>query len=258
MQQAITKEQLVTYQQQFLNDRANRVAMDAVTGTGVLVNAKRPEAFRTDLHQFSLKIDQGDITNQKSSGRCWMFAALNTMRFQIMKKLNLETFELSQNYTLFYDKLEKANYFLENILETLDEPTSGRLIAWLLSSPLGDGGQWDMICCLIDKYGVVPKASMPETYSSSNTREMTSVMTEKLREFACRLRQAHQKGADMDQLRAMKEEQMAVMYNILATCLGQGSSVHPGSSSDASGILSEIRGYGPSGLHQPHQRPHGG
>lgn len=220
MQQAITKEQLVTYQQQFLIDRANRVAMDAVTGTGVLVNAKRPEAFRTDLHQFSLKIDQGDITNQKSSGRCWMFAALNTMRFQIMKKLNLETFELSQNYTLFYDKLEKANFFLENILETLDEPTSGRLIAWLLSSPLGDGGQWDMICCLIDKYGVVPKASMPETYSSSNTREMTSVMTEKLREFACRLRQAYQKGADMDQLRAMKEEQMAVMYNILATCLG--------------------------------------
>ena len=92
-------------------------------------------------------------------------------------ELNLKTFELSQNYTLFYDKLEKSNYFLESILETLDEPTEGRLIAWLLSSPLGDGGQWDMLCALVDKYGVVPKDAMPETVSSSATREMVGWMT---------------------------------------------------------------------------------
>ncbi len=220
MQQAITYEQLQKMEKRFAEDRANKVAMNAVTGTGVLANAKRPEAFRTDLHQFSLKIDQGDITNQKSSGRCWMFAALNTMRFEIMKKLNLDTFELSQNYTLFYDKLEKANYFLENILETLDEPTSGRLIAWLVSSPLGDGGQWDMICSLIAKYGVVPKASMPETFSSSATREMTSIMTEKLREYACRLRKAYKDGASEEELRAMKDEQMETIYRILCICLG--------------------------------------
>ena len=136
MQQAITYEQLEKMEKRFAEDRANKVAMNAVTGTGVLANAKRPEAFRTDLHQFSLKIDQGDITNQKSSGRCWMFAALNTMRFEIMKKLNLDTFELSQNYTLFYDKLEKANYFLENILETLDE-----------KEPTGRSGLFPAVVC---------------------------------------------------------------------------------------------------------------
>lgn len=93
-----------------------------------------------------------------------MFAALNCLRFQVIKKLNLETFELSQNYTLFYDKLEKSNYFLESILKTLDEPTDGRLIAHLLSMPLNDGGQWDMLTAIVSKYGLVPKGAMPETF----------------------------------------------------------------------------------------------
>ena len=123
-----------------------------------------------------------------------MFAALNTMRFAIMKKLDLDTFELSQNYTLFYDKLEKANYFLESILDTLEEPTNGRVIAHLLMAPLNDGGQWDMFCNLIEKYGVVPKDAMPETACSSATREMAGYMTRKLREFACTLRTGHQNG----------------------------------------------------------------
>ena len=98
---------------------------------------------------------------------------MNTMRFDIMKKLDLDTFELSQNYTLFYDKLEKANYFLESILDTLEEPTNGRVIAHLLMAPLNDGGQWDMFCNLMEKYGVVPKDAMPETACSSATREIT-------------------------------------------------------------------------------------
>ena len=103
-------------------------------------SAADPEAVWKDRHQFSVSLEQGKITNQKQSGRCWMFAALNTMRFAVMKKLDLETFELSQNYTLFYDKLEKANYFLESILETLDQPVNGRLVSYLLSAPLNDGG----------------------------------------------------------------------------------------------------------------------
>ena len=140
--------------------------MDGVMNNGVLKTATNGDAFRGAVHEFSLSLKQGEITNQKQSGRCWMFAALNCLRFQVMQKLNLETFELSQNYTLFYDKLEKANYFLESILQTLDEPTEGRLIAHLLSAPLNDGGQWDMLCALVEKYGVVPKYAMPETVSS--------------------------------------------------------------------------------------------
>lgn len=220
MNSEITLALQESFKESFLSHRANRIAMDAVTSVGVNAAARNPEAFRTDLHQFSLKLDQGEITNQQRSGRCWMFASLNTMRFRIMKKLNLDTFELSENYTLFYDKLEKANYFLESILETMDEPTSSRLMAWLLSGPLSDGGQWDMICGLIDKYGVVPKAAYPETYNSASTGEMTSVMTEKLREFACILRKTKAEGADAAKLGEMKEEMMKTIYSILCTCLG--------------------------------------
>lgn len=220
MNESISLEMQKAFEEKFRADRANRVAMTAVSASGINASAKNPEAFRTDLHQFSLKIDQGEITNQESSGRCWMFASLNTMRFRIMQKLNLETFELSQAYTLFYDKLEKANYFLESILETLDEPANGRLVSWLLSSPMGDGGQWDMICGLIEKYGVVPKAAYPETYNSRKTGEMCSVLTEKLREFACILRREHGNGKDEAALRAIKEEMMEKIYDMLCICLG--------------------------------------
>lgn len=220
MGKEITFDQLKNYEETFTACRGNRIAMNAVTNSGVYAASKNPEAFRTDLHQFSISLEQGEITNQKRSGRCWMFAALNTLRFQVIKKLNLETFELSQAYTLFYDKLEKANYFLESILETLDQPTDSRLIAWLLMAPVNDGGQWDMICALVEKYGVVPKACMPETYSSSNTGEMNSVVTEKLREDACVLRTAYQQGKSLEELRTMKEEMMSTIYNMLTICLG--------------------------------------
>ncbi len=221
MQEAITKEALEQFRAEFEACPAGKVAMRAVTENGVNKSAVDPLVARRDRHEYSVFIEQGDITNQKSSGRCWMFAALNTMRFRIMQKLNLKTFELSQNYPLFYDKLEKSNYFLESILETLDEPTNGRLIAWLLSGPLGDGGQWDMFASLVEKYGVVPKDAMPETVSSSATREMTSWMTRKLREYACTLRTAYQNGASMKELRAQKDEMMSTIYRMLVICLGE-------------------------------------
>ena len=188
MNHDITNEVLTEFSTAFSSNPVNRIAMNAVTSAGLLAASKNPMAQRESRHSYSISLEQGEITNQKQSGRCWMFAALNTFRFEVMKNLNLKTFELSQNYTLFYDKLEKSNYFLESILETLDEPTQGRLISFLLSAPLGDGGQWDMLCNLVRKYGVVPKEAMPETVSSSATREMTSALTRKLREDACRLR----------------------------------------------------------------------
>lgn len=220
MEKNITFAQLESYEKAFAADSAKNIAMRAVTANGVKKSATNPNVQREDRHIYSISLEQGKITNQKASGRCWMFAALNTMRFEVMKKLNLETFELSQNYTLFYDKLEKANYFLECILDTLDEPTDGRLISHLVRDPLGDGGQWDMLCNLIDKYGVVPKDAMPETVPSSATYEMASYMTKKLREDACILREAHKAGKSADELRAEKEEMMKTMYDILCISLG--------------------------------------
>ena len=221
MEKNITWEQLEQYEAAFSADRAKTVAMRAATANGVVKSATDPEAARKDRHQFSISLEQGKITNQKQSGRCWMFAALNTMRFAVMKKLDLETFELSQNYTLFYDKLEKANYFLENILDTLEEPTGGRLIAHLLSDPLGDGGQWDMLCSLIEKYGVVPLDAMPETAASSATREITRYLTKKLREFACVLREGHAGGRSPEELRGEKEKMVQTIYDMLCVALGK-------------------------------------
>ena len=221
MQASITISQLEQFRKDFAANKAYGVAMRAVVSAGVNKVAVNHESFRKDRHEYSIQLKDGEITNQKQSGRCWMFAALNTMRFQVMKNLNLETFELSQSYPLFYDKLEKSNYFLESILETLDEPTNGRLIAYLLSAPLNDGGQWDMFCSLVEKYGVVPKDAMPESISSSATREMTGWMTMKLREYACTLRKAYQNGASMEELRAQKDEMMSTIYRMLCICLGE-------------------------------------
>ena len=221
MDKNVTMEQLAAYEQAFDADLAKQVAMRAAASCGVVKAATNNEIFRKDRHQFSLSLEQGKITNQKQTGRCWMFAALNTMRFAVMKKLDLDTFELSQNYTLFYDKLEKSNYFLESILDTLEEPTGGRIIAHLLMAPLNDGGQWDMFCNLMEKYGAVPKDAMPETVPSSATREITGFLTRKLREFACVLRTGYQSGRSLEELRGQKDAMMQTIYNMLCIALGK-------------------------------------
>lgn len=220
MEKSIDTKKLEQFEAEFAQNPVNYVAMNAAAGNGIVKAATNNDILRESRHSFSISLEQGAITNQKQSGRCWLFAAMNVMRFHIMKKLNLENLELSQNYMLFYDKLEKANYFLENILETLEESTQGRVISFLLLSPLGDGGQWDMLRNLVEKYGVVPKDAMPETAASSATRELTGYMTRKLREFACVLRTAYQAGENIEQLRQRKDGMMQLVYNMLCIALG--------------------------------------
>jgi len=176
---------------------------------------------KTDMqHTFSLELKTGKITSQNKSGRCWLFAGLNTMRFKIMKDLNLKNFELSQTYQMFFDKIEKANYFMENILETLDEDTNSRIIMWLLSAPLNDGGQWDMFTSIVEKYGVVPKETMPETYASSNSARMNHILTLKLRENASILREEYQNGKTLAKLKKDKQEMVFEFYRLLTMFLG--------------------------------------
>ena len=220
MEREISMAAISGFAQKFKAGQQNRVAMNAAVKNGIDAAAENFTAFRETRHEFSITVETGEITNQKASGRCWMFAALNVMRLEVMEKLNLESMELSQNYPLFYDKLEKSNYFLENILETLDEPLEGRLLAYLLSDPLCDGGQWDMFASLVEKYGVVPKDAMPESAASSQTAEMDRYLTRKLREFACTLREEHEAGQPEASLRSRKEEMLSTIYRMLCISLG--------------------------------------
>jgi bleomycin hydrolase len=180
---------------------------------------------------------EGKPTSQKSSGRCWMFAALNVMRLGMMKKWNLpDSFELSHSYLFFYDKIERFNYVLEQILDTLDEPCDSRVLMHLLSAPLMDGGQWDMLANLVAKYGVVPKCQFPETLTSGASRRMNRLLTHKLRQFACELRRAHAEGGGNVTAASLRAERKPAMLRtalrILLVFFGQPPGASPGATFD--------------------------
>ena len=221
MNKEISFSDLKEYEASFDSDRANILAMNAVTSNGINKSAKDLSAKARNQFGFSVEVEAGKVFNQKQSGRCWMFASYNVMRLEIMSKLNIENMELSQNYPLFYDKLEKANHFLENMIELIDEPLDGRVISFLLSDPMGDGGQWDMFRSLTAKYGAVPKDVMPETEVSSHTKELDTYLTTKLREFASVFRKKHANGASEDELRDAKKEMMNTIYRMLVISLGK-------------------------------------
>ncbi len=198
-----------------------RLARNAAVRGDVMDLAIDWEAFRRIDHTFSdIVTGQMKVTNQKSSGRCWGFAGLNLFRIYLGRKYNLKKFEFSQNYFIFCDKLEKSNYFLENIIKTTDEPLDGRLVMHLLTDPIQDGGQWHMFVNLIEKYGVLPQTEMPESFQSSQSMRMNRMITRKLRGFAKDLRAAYEKGADTKKLRVMKEDMLRTIYQMLTICLG--------------------------------------
>lgn len=218
--QPITADDLAAFSADFAADRASVVARNAVTSSGIRAAARVPEAVAANAMTFDVEVRQGERCDQQRSGRCWMFASLNTMRHRVISRYNLKTFELSQAYPLFWDKLEKSNWFLGNVLDTLDEPLDGRLVSYLLSDPVCDGGQWDMFRSLVRKYGVVPKEAMPETACSRNTRELDKYLTRYLRGCARRLRESAGAGVGGDDLRAMCAEMMGDVHRLLVTCLG--------------------------------------
>lgn len=205
----------------FLKEERFLLARNAVANASIHSVSKSRSRVTQSHHSFSHQLKVGAATSQNASGRCWLFAGLNVMRVVAMKKMNVDDkFELSQSYLMFWDKLEKANYFLENILATLDEPVGSRLFDWLLASPIQDGGQWDMFVNLINKYGVIPKSVMPETDSSGNTGAMNMLITAKLREYACRLR-SESKKANSSELRKLKEQMVSEVYRMLCIHLGE-------------------------------------
>ena len=217
MPKNISLSEIKKYKNKFLKNNKNTASRNALIKNDLNTVALNWENYSKINHHFSNLIKKElPATDQKASGRCWGFAGLNLMRLKVVENLDLPNFEFSQNYFMFWDKLEKANYFLENIIQTKDHAYDSRLIMHLVKAPVQDGGQWDMFVNLINKYGAVPKDVMPETNHSSKSMAMNYILTHKLREFASILRKKRLKN-----LSSLKKEMMGVIFNLLAMFLGQ-------------------------------------
>ncbi|MFC6314107.1 aminopeptidase C [Lapidilactobacillus achengensis] len=221
MSKEITSANIEKFAQDFAELPKSNATANAVAHNGILAASRNIAADVAMTPNFSVEIQTGDVANQKQSGRCWMFAALNTMRHPLQDQLKLKGFELSQNYTNFWDKFEKSNWFLEHVIATADLPLGDRKVDFLLATPQQDGGQWDMLCALIEKYGLVPKDVMPETYNSSKSSELNTTLNTKLRKDAVELRQLVADKATADAIAAAKDKMLNEVYRILVFTLGK-------------------------------------
>ncbi|HEY9332976.1 MAG TPA: C1 family peptidase, partial [Kribbella sp.] len=188
MERNLTADQLALFEKEFASNPQYRVMQNAVTQTPVNSIALDRQIVTSMDHSVSHLLDDWKVTNQKKSGRCWLFAGLNLLRAGAAEKLGVKDFEFSQNYLLFWDKFERSNFFLEAIIETSDRDADDRTVAHLLSDPIGDGGQWNMFVALVQKHGLVPKSAMPETESSSATAQLNDTLRKLLRQGARDLR----------------------------------------------------------------------
>ncbi|TWE12827.1 aminopeptidase C [Rudaeicoccus suwonensis] len=216
MTHSLTEQDVELLKKDFDSRPVNRIVQNAVTQTAVADVALDREILTSIDTSMSHRLDSWSVTNQKKSGRCWMFAGLNLLRPGAMKRLGLKEFEFSQNHLLFWDKLERCNYFLESMAQLSDRPTDDRTLGFVMQDVMGDGGQWNMFAALVKKHGLVPKTVMPESHSSSETAPMNSHLRSLLREAARDVRSAGS-PEDVEQVRSRT---MAAAYRILAIHLG--------------------------------------
>lgn len=220
----LTNELLAQLREKFYEDKRNILAQNICTRTHPIEACISRKVLEESQHVFTHKIEtEGKpITNQKRSGRCWLFSILNVIRPGFMKQYNLEEFEFSQAYLFYWDKIERCNYFLHNVVKSAmrDEPVDGRIVSFLLFEPVCDGGQWEMIVNLINRHGLVPKSCFPESYSCESSSYMNSILKSKLREYCKTLRDMVSNGASDAELENKIKEQMVVIYRIIGICLG--------------------------------------
>ena len=215
----ISAKMLAQISEAYEDNPYDKAISNALAGTSIAklaINADN--AAMIDTH-FSDRVKTKGITDQKSSGRCWLFTGLNVLRAKMIDKYDLPGMEFSQSYLFFYDQLEKANLFLQGVIDTRDLPFEDRKVDWLFSNPLSDGGQFTGVSNLITKYGLVPAEAMPETYQADNTSQMSNLLKLKLREFGLELRDARK--ARPAELQKMKMRQLSEVYRMLALCLGE-------------------------------------
>ncbi|HEL2007406.1 TPA: aminopeptidase C [Streptococcus suis] len=204
----------------YLANPSLQATENAVSHNGLLKSLETRQSAIDNDYVFSIDLTKDAVSNQKASGRCWMFAALNTFRHKLISDFKLENFELSQAHTFFWDKYEKSNWFLEQIISTAGQEIGSRKVKFLLDTPQQDGGQWDMVVALFEKYGVVPKSVYPESISSSASRELNQYLNKLLRQDAQILRDLLAKGASSKEVQIQKENLLQEIFNFLAVNLG--------------------------------------
>ena len=240
----ISEDMLSRIRQSYAATPAQKAVKNALASTSMATLAINSENLAMMDTHFSHRVETKGITDQKSSGRCWLFTGLNVLRAKMITKYDLPSFEFSQNYNSFYDQLEKSNLFLQAIIDTRDLPLDDRKVEWLMKNAIGDGGQFTGVSNLIMKYGVVPKSAMPETYQSNNTSQMANILRLKLREFALELR-------ELKPAKAMerKEEMLAEIYVILVECLGVPPTEFEWARYDKEGNLVSKKTYTPKSFY---------
>ena len=220
-QQALTPEVLQTLKESYSHDDAHKAIRNAVNANSIKKLTANSEQAATPDTWFSHKVKSSGISDQKSSGRCWLFTGTNVIRAQVMARTGMKNFFFSQAYNFFYDQLEKSNLFLQGIIDTRKKPIDDKMVEWLFRNPLSDGGQFTGVSDLIEKYGLVPKEVMAETYSSDNTNEFSALLKRKLREDGMLLREASEKGASEKELEQQKIDMMKTVYRMLVYAYGE-------------------------------------
>ena len=216
----ISAEMMQQIKQSYQNTASDKAIRNAIGSNDIRKLALNQDNLRAMDTHFSVKVNSEGVTNQESSGRCWLFTGLNVMRAKAIAKHNLGAFEFSQVYPFFFDQLEKANLFLQGVIDTSDKPMEDKMVEWLFRHPLSDGGTFTGVADIVSKYGLVPKDVMPETHSSENTNRMADLITLKLREQGLELREMAAKGSKADALNQKKTEMLGVVYRMLVLNLG--------------------------------------
>ncbi|MEG2277975.1 MAG: C1 family peptidase [Odoribacter sp.] len=249
--QSITEKDLQEIQGSFKKDASTKALQNILTNDKNL----KDNALNRDLqgqidHLFKYRVDVKGITNQHSSGRCWMFTSMNVLRPSVMKKFNLQQFDFSHNYLYFWDIFEKSNLFLENIIATAQQPMDDRTVSEYFKAPVGDGGVWNLFYNAAEKYGVVPQEVMPETAHSDNTSQMTNVINEKLREGGYQVREMALANKNSKELRVAKNNILKDVYRILSLCLGEPPHQFTWRFKDNDGNIKELANYTPQQFYQ--------
>ena len=241
------KELTESYKPTAAEDALRNILLNNNVNTMAINQANQNEM---DTH-FSNSVNSKGISDQESSGRCWLFTGMNVMRAKMIAEQDLGAFEFSQVYSFFFDQLEKSNFFLQGVIDTRKKSFDDRTVDWLFRNPLSDGGTFTGVADIITKYGLVPKGVMKETYTSNSTNAFNSLLKRKLREFGLRLREASEKGAKEKELLSMKKEQLKTVYRMLATVYGVPPTEFKWAPKDANGkYREEPQTYTPMSFYQ--------